>query len=55
MKFIFSIFLFFLTNHLFSFDYFLEFQANIKILKEFDISKKEKFRSYELIGTITDK
>ena len=55
MKFIFSIVLFFLTNHLFSLDYFLEFQANINILKEFDISKKEKFRSYELIGTITDK
>ena len=54
MKFIFSILLFFLTNHLFSLDYILEFQANINILKEFDISKKEKFRSYELIGTFTD-
>ena len=37
-----------------SLDYVLEFQANINILKEFDISKKEKFRSYELIGTFTD-
>ena len=55
MKFIFSILLFFITNHLFSLDYFLEFQANTNILKEFDISKKEKFKSYELIGTITDK
>ena len=54
MKFIFSILLFFLTNHLFSLDYILEFQANINILKEFDISRKEKFRSYELIGTFTD-
>ena len=55
MKFIFSILLFFLTNHIFSLDYILEFQANINIIKEFDISKKEKFRSYEVIGTFTDK
>ena len=55
MKFIFSILFFFLTNHIFSLDYILEFQANINILKEFDISKKEKFRSYEVIGTFTDK
>ena len=54
MKFILSILLFFLTNYLFSLDYILEFQANINILKEFDISNKEKFKSYELIGTFTD-
>ena len=29
-------------------------QANIKIIKEYTISKTEKFRSYELIGTFTD-
>ena len=52
MKYTFSILLFFLTNHLFSLDYILEFQANINILKEFDISKKEKFRSYKLEGII---
>ena len=54
MKFIFSILLFFHVKHTFSLDYILEFQANINILKEFNISKKEKFRSYELIGTFTD-
>ena len=36
MKYTFSILLFFLTNHLFSLDYILEFQANINILKEFN-------------------
>ena len=45
MKFIFSILLFFLTNHLFSLDYILEFQANINILKEFDISKKKNLEA----------
>ena len=35
-------------------DYIVEFKANINILKEFDISNKEKFISYELIGTFTD-
>ena len=35
-------------------DYILEFQANVKIIKEYNISKKEKFRSYELKGTFTD-
>ena len=54
MKFIFTILLFFFLKHGFSIDYIVEFQANINILKEFDISNKEKFRSYELIGTFTD-
>ena len=35
-------------------DYIVEIQANIKIIKEYTISKTEKFRSYELIGTFTD-
>ncbi len=54
MKFLFTILLFFLLKHVFSIDYIVEFQANINILKEFNISNKEKFRSYELIGTFTD-
>ena len=41
-------------SNLFSVDYILEFQANVKIIKEYNISKTEKFRSYELEGTFTD-
>ena len=35
-------------------DYILEFQAKVKNLKVFDISKSEQFRSYDLEGTFTD-
>ncbi len=35
-------------------EYVLEFQANVKMIKEYNISKIEKFRSYQLIGTFTD-
>ena len=35
-------------------EYILEFQANVKMIKEYKISKIEKFRSYQLIGTFTD-
>ena len=35
-------------------DYIIEFQAKVKNLKEFNISKSEKFRSYDLEGTFTD-
>lgn len=35
-------------------EYILEFQANVKMIKEYNISKIEKFRSYQLIGTFTD-
>ncbi len=35
-------------------DYILEFQANVKIVKEYNISNTQKFRSYELIGSFTD-
>ena len=46
----------FLFNNSFSFatDYILKFQANIRIIKEYNISENEKFRSYELLGTFTD-
>ena len=36
-------------------DYISEIQANVKIIKEYNISKIQKFRSYELLGTFTDK
>ena len=32
----------------------MEIQANVKIIKKYNISKIEKFRSYELLGTFTD-
>ena len=35
-------------------DYILEFQAKVKDLRIFDISKSEQFRSYDLEGTFTD-
>ncbi len=54
MKLIFTILLYFSLKQVFSVDYISEFQANIIIIKEFNISNKEKFRSYELIGTFTD-
>ena len=54
MKLIFTILLCFSLKQVFSLDYISEFQANINIIKEFNISDKEKFRSYELIGTFTD-
>ena len=54
MKLIFTILLCFSLKQVYSVDYISEFQANINIIKEFNISDKEKFRSYELIGTFTD-
>ena len=54
MKLIFTILLCFSLKQVFSLDYISEFQANINIIKEFNISDKEKLRSYELIGTYTD-
>ena len=35
-------------------DYILEFQAKVKNLRTFNISKSEQFRSYDLEGTFTD-
>ena len=54
MKLIFTLLLCFSLKQVYSVDYISEFQANINIIKEFNISDKEKFRSYELIGTFTD-
>ena len=54
MKLIFTLLLCFSLKQVYSVDYISEFQANINIIKEFNISNKEKFRSYELIGTFTD-
>ena len=55
MKFILSIILFFSLKYLSSEEYISEMQANVKMIKEYDISEQEKFRSYQLIGTFTDK
>ncbi|MBJ56612.1 MAG: hypothetical protein CMP24_00015 [Rickettsiales bacterium] len=54
MKYLFFIFYFFITNFTYSDDYIMNFQAIVKNLKEFNISKTEKFRSYEMEGTFTD-
>ena len=54
MKKLLFILIFLKFSNLFSVDYILEFQANVKIIKEYNISKTEKFRSYELEGTFTD-
>ena len=35
-------------------DYIFEFQANIKMIKEYTLSETKKFKNYELIGTFTD-
>ena len=49
---IFSFYIF--SNFLIAEDYIIEFQAKVNNLKEFNISKDEQFRSYELVGTFTD-
>ena len=54
MKVFFLILIFLNNSFLFASDYILEFQANVKIIKEFDISEKARFRSYLLQGTFTD-
>ena len=51
--FLFIPFLFFLSS-CFAKDYIIEFQAKVKNLKEFNISKTKKFRNYDLEGTFTD-
>ncbi|MAH88593.1 MAG: hypothetical protein CMJ06_00855 [Pelagibacterales bacterium] len=45
---------FIITNILTAEDYIIEFQAKVENLKEFNISKYEKFRNYDLVGTFTD-
>ena len=46
--------LFILSGFVFGTDYIIQFQAKVKNLKEFNISKSEKFRSYQHEGTFTD-
>ena len=55
MKLIYSLVLLLNFSFLLADDYVLEFQANVKIIKEYKISDTEQFRSYELQGTFTDK
>ena len=47
-------FIYITSSFLIAEDYILEFQAKVYNLKEFNISKSEQFRSYELVGTFTD-
>ena len=55
MRFFIFILLLFQTNsYADTEEYILEFQANVKMIREYNISKIEKFRSYQLIGTFTD-
>ena len=44
----------FLLNSCFAEDYIIEFQAKVKNLIEYNISKTKKFRNYDLEGTFTD-
>ena len=41
-------------SHVRTEDYIIEFQAKVKNLRTFNISKNEQFRSYDLEGTFTD-
>ena len=52
--FIFTLLLFQTISYADTEEYILEFQANVKMIREYNISKIEKFRSYQLIGTFTD-
>ena len=54
MKYCLCIALFSFFNFCFSEDYIIEFQAKVKNLKEYNISKIKKFRNYDLEGTFTD-
>ena len=45
---------FFIISPVIAEEYILEFQANVKMIKEYNISEIDKFRSFELIGTFTD-
>ena len=55
MKYILKLIVFLSFNYAICEEYILEFQANVKIVREYDISNVDKFRSYQLIGTFTDK
>ena len=54
MKFLLNLLLFLSFSYAGSEEYILEFQANVKMIREYNISEIEKFRSYQLIGTFTD-
>ena len=54
MKYLLKIILFLYFSYTNAEEYILEFQANVKVIKEYDISDIDKFRSYQLIGTFTD-
>ena len=55
MQYFLSFILFIFLLNLSAEDYILEFQANVNMIKEYNISEIDKFRSYELVGTFTDK
>ena len=48
------ILIFFLISNCFAGDYIIEFQAKVKNLVEYNISKTKKFKNYDLEGTFTD-
>ena len=54
MKFLFNLLLYLSFGYAVSEEYISEFQANVKMIREYNISEIEKFRSYQLIGTFTD-
>ena len=54
MKFLLNLLLFLSFSYAVSEEYISEFQANVKMIREHNISEIEKFRSYQLIGTFTD-
>ena len=54
MRYILKIIIFLFITFSYAEDYIQEIQANVKIIREYNISDTEKFRSYELLGTFTD-
>ena len=54
MKFLLRIIIGLFFTGVYAEDYIQEIQANVRILKEYNLSESEKFRSYELLGTFTD-
>ena len=48
MKFLLNLLLFLSFSYAVSEEYISEFQANVKMIKEYNISEIEKFRSYQL-------
>ena len=54
MKFLLNLLLYLSFGYAVSEEYISEFQANVKMIREYNISEIEKFRSYQLISTFTD-